>query len=71
VQLKPLLTFSHSFLSDTARIRNRTYIPSDNDVVLVRLRTMGVQEWRIRFEQGASALSSDDPKYMYETACGR
>ncbi|KAJ7795627.1 hypothetical protein B0H14DRAFT_3495766 [Mycena olivaceomarginata] len=48
-----------------------TYIPSDNNVVLVRLHTMGVQEWRIRFEQGASALSSDDLKYTYKIACGR
>ncbi|KAJ7894161.1 guanine nucleotide-binding protein alpha subunit [Mycena olivaceomarginata] len=42
------------FLSDTARITNRTYIPSDNDVVRARLRTLGVQEWRIVLEQGDS-----------------
>ncbi|KAF8144347.1 G-alpha-domain-containing protein [Mycena galopus ATCC 62051] len=41
------------FLSDTARITNRTYIPSDNDVVRARLRTLGVQEWRIVLEQNA------------------
>ncbi|KAJ7458957.1 G-protein alpha subunit [Mycena latifolia] len=38
------------FLSDTARIANRTYVPSDNDVVRARLRTLGVQEWRIMLE---------------------
>ncbi|KAF7359810.1 Guanine nucleotide-binding protein alpha-4 subunit [Mycena venus] len=41
------------FLSDTARITNRTYVPSDNDVVRARLRTLGVQEWRIRLEQSS------------------
>ncbi|KAJ7739355.1 G-protein alpha subunit [Mycena metata] len=39
------------FLSDTARIATRTYVPSDNDVVRARLRTLGVQEWRITLEQ--------------------
>ncbi|KAJ7086337.1 guanine nucleotide-binding protein alpha subunit [Mycena belliarum] len=38
------------FLSDTARITSRDYVPSDNDVVRARLRTLGVQEWRIRLE---------------------
>ncbi|KAJ6559858.1 guanine nucleotide binding protein, alpha subunit [Mycena capillaripes] len=42
------------FLSDTARITNRTYVPSDNDVVRARLRTLGVQEWRIKLEQSDS-----------------
>ncbi|KAF7351657.1 Guanine nucleotide-binding protein alpha-4 subunit [Mycena sanguinolenta] len=43
------------FLSDTARITSRTYIPSDNDVVRARLRTLGVQEWRITLEQSSDA----------------
>ncbi|KAJ7261050.1 G-protein alpha subunit [Mycena rebaudengoi] len=38
------------FLSDTARIATRNYVPSDNDVVRARLRTLGVQEWRIVLE---------------------
>ncbi|KAJ7613421.1 G-protein alpha subunit [Roridomyces roridus] len=42
------------FLSDTARITNRNYVPSDNDVVRARLRTMGVQEWRIMLENSDS-----------------
>ncbi|KAJ7805108.1 hypothetical protein B0H14DRAFT_3485392 [Mycena olivaceomarginata] len=33
VPLEALLTFSHSFLSNTACITNRMYIPSNNDVV--------------------------------------
>jgi hypothetical protein len=44
VPLKALLAFSRSFLSSTPRIANRTYIPSDNDVVRARLRTINVQE---------------------------
>jgi hypothetical protein len=44
VPLEALLTFLGSFLSNTACITNRMYIPSDNDVVHVRLRTMGVEE---------------------------
>ncbi|KAJ6615783.1 guanine nucleotide binding protein, alpha subunit [Mycena sp. CBHHK59/15] len=43
------------FLSDTARITNRAYVPSDSDVVRARLRTLGVQEWRIQLE-GSSSL---------------
>ncbi|KAJ7601881.1 guanine nucleotide-binding protein alpha subunit [Mycena polygramma] len=39
------------FLSETARISCRTYVPSDTDVVRARLRTVGVQEWRIELEQ--------------------
>ncbi|KAJ6472841.1 G-protein alpha subunit [Mycena vitilis] len=39
------------FLSDTARITSRSYVPSDNDVVRARLRTLGVQEWRIMLDQ--------------------
>jgi guanine nucleotide-binding protein subunit alpha len=43
-----------SFLSDTARIATRNYVPSDNDVVRARLRTLGVQEWRIVLEGESS-----------------
>ncbi|KAJ7605110.1 guanine nucleotide binding protein, alpha subunit [Mycena polygramma] len=42
------------FLSDTARITSRSYVPSDNDVVRARLRTLGVQEWRIMLDQSDS-----------------
>ncbi|KAJ6528245.1 G-protein alpha subunit [Mycena vulgaris] len=42
------------FLSDTARITRRTYVPSDSDVVRARLRTLGVQEWRIMLENSDS-----------------
>ncbi|KAI0945150.1 hypothetical protein AcV7_001765 [Taiwanofungus camphoratus] len=38
------------FLDDIARIATRTYLPSDDDVVRARLRTLGVQEYRLKFE---------------------
>ncbi|KAF7300041.1 Guanine nucleotide-binding protein alpha-4 subunit [Mycena kentingensis (nom. inval.)] len=52
------------FLPDTARITALGYVPSDNDVVRARLRTMGVQEWRVALETtGPGSLTnfiSDD-----------
>ncbi|KII91425.1 hypothetical protein PLICRDRAFT_507933 [Plicaturopsis crispa FD-325 SS-3] len=39
------------FLDDLKRIANADYEPSDDDVVRARLRTMGVVEHRLRFEQ--------------------
>ncbi|TFK34978.1 guanine nucleotide binding protein, alpha subunit [Crucibulum laeve] len=39
------------FLNDLDRIATRAYEPSDDDVVRARLRTLGVQEHRIHFEQ--------------------
>lgn len=41
-----------SFLGAVDRIATRTYDPSDDDVVRARLRTVGVQEHRLKFEQG-------------------
>jgi len=38
------------FLDDLDRIARRDYEPSDDDVVRARLRTVGVQEYRISFE---------------------
>jgi len=35
------------FLNDVERIASRTYEPSDDDVVRARLRTLGVQEYKI------------------------
>ncbi|KAJ7808639.1 G-protein alpha subunit-domain-containing protein [Mycena olivaceomarginata] len=46
------------FLSNTARVMNRRYIPSDNDIVHARLCAMGIQESRIHLEQGASAIKT-------------
>jgi hypothetical protein len=41
-----------SYLNSVSRIAGRGYEPSDEDIVRARLRTMGVQEHRLRFEQG-------------------
>ncbi|KAL6302560.1 G-protein alpha subunit [Sparassis latifolia] len=45
------------FLNDLDRIAARDYQPSDDDVVRARLRTLGVQEYNIRFETGPAAGS--------------
>jgi guanine nucleotide-binding protein subunit alpha len=39
------------FLNDVERIASRNYEPSDDDVVRARLRTLGVQEYKIEFSQ--------------------
>jgi len=39
------------FLDDLSRIATRSYILSDDDVVRARLRTVGVQEYRIYMEE--------------------
>lgn len=43
---------AYSFLNDVDRIAARDYEPSDNDIVRARLRTLGVQEYNIKFEIG-------------------
>ncbi|KAF9473675.1 G-alpha-domain-containing protein [Pholiota conissans] len=49
------------FLDDLERIARLDYIPSDADVVRARLRTLGVQEYRIHFDGqvGHGAISND------------
>lgn len=44
-----ILVVLSSFLNDVERIASRSYEPSDDDVVRARLRTLGVQEYRIEF----------------------
>lgn len=39
--------FISSFLNDLERVASRNYEPSDGDVVRARLRTLGVQEYKI------------------------
>ncbi|KAG6827948.1 hypothetical protein H0H92_009856 [Tricholoma furcatifolium] len=46
------------FLNDLERIASRDYVVSDNDIVRARLRTVGIQEHRLRFTHGPF----DDPK---------
>jgi hypothetical protein len=45
-----------SFLNDLDRIATRIYEPSDDDVVRARLRTLGVQEHRIQFDNGGNSF---------------
>ncbi|KAG6917482.1 hypothetical protein DXG01_002345 [Tephrocybe rancida] len=46
------------FLNDLERIATRHYEPTDDDVVRSRLRTLGIQEYKIEFEQGSNFLGS-------------
>ena len=49
-----------SYLKDIDRIARPDYIPSDDDVVRARLRTVGVQEHRVVLETGESRLKKVD-----------
>jgi hypothetical protein len=42
----------HSFLSQLGRIASRSYEPSDDDVIRARLRTLGVQEHKLKIDGG-------------------
>ncbi|GLB39783.1 putative G protein alpha subunit [Lyophyllum shimeji] len=46
------------FLNDLERIASRDYVVSDNDIVRARLRTVGIQEHRLKFKHGPF----DNPK---------
>ncbi|RDB19716.1 Guanine nucleotide-binding protein alpha-1 subunit [Hypsizygus marmoreus] len=46
------------FLNDLDRIASRDYVVSDNDIVRARLRTVGIQEHRLKFTHGPF----DNPK---------
>lgn len=39
-------------MTDSERIANRDYQPTDDDVIRARLRTLGVQEYRFIFDHG-------------------
>lgn len=39
-------------MNDLERIASRDYVVSDNDIVRARLRTVGIQEHRLRFKHG-------------------
>ena len=43
-------------MDDVDRIATRTYEPSDDDVVRARLRTVGVQEYTLKFENVGACL---------------
>ncbi|KAI0830330.1 G-alpha-domain-containing protein [Trametes gibbosa] len=56
------------FLNDIDRIAVRDYEPTDSDVVRARLRTLGVQEHRIKFTKGPAAGSE---WYIYDVGGSR
>lgn len=47
-----------SFLDDLERIATKHYEPSDDDILRARLRTLGIQEYKIDFDQSTSLISS-------------
>ncbi|EEB87578.1 hypothetical protein MPER_15027 [Moniliophthora perniciosa FA553] len=47
------------FLDDIERIATLNYEPSDDDIVRARLRTIGVQEYRISFGNPSRGLARD------------
>jgi hypothetical protein len=51
-QFLSLLDYRCSFLNDLERIATREYSVSDNDIVRARLRTVGIQEHRLKFQNG-------------------
>ena len=40
-----------SFLDHSLRVGSRNYEPTDDDVLHARLRTVGVQEYRLPFDR--------------------
>ncbi|EED84357.1 candidate G-protein alpha subunit, partial [Postia placenta Mad-698-R] len=59
------------FLNDVARIAARGYEPSDEDVVRARLRTMGVQEYRFRFERAIPGPDAGRDWLLYDVGGAR
>ncbi|KIK50115.1 hypothetical protein GYMLUDRAFT_51375 [Collybiopsis luxurians FD-317 M1] len=49
------------FLNDIDRIASTSYIPSDDDVVRSRLRTLGVQEYRINVVDQSNTFNKNGP----------
>ncbi|KAG5352786.1 hypothetical protein C0989_000448 [Termitomyces sp. Mn162] len=47
-----------SFLDDLDRIATKHYEPTDDDIVRARLRTLGIQEYKIEFEQNNSLMDN-------------
>lgn len=42
----------YSFINDIERIAVNNYMPTDDDVIRARLRTLGIQEYRLIFDHG-------------------
>ncbi|KAH9924236.1 G-alpha-domain-containing protein [Amylocystis lapponica] len=59
------------FLNDVERIAARSYEPSDDDVVRARLRTLGVQEYRIKFETASAGPTQGSEWLLYDVGGSR
>lgn len=65
-----MLTRYFSFLNDLERIASRDYVVSDNDIVRARLRTVGIQEHRLKFANGPyDSQKSTSPAILYNDIC--
>ena len=62
-----------SFLDDLTRIVQRAYIPTDNDVVRSRLRTVGVKEYRMNVagSQGTVGVNQGKDWLIYDVGGSR
>ena len=58
-----------SFLPDLDRIATREYEPTDDDILRARLRTVGVQEYRVRMGSGSSCNSTYDFAIAFVLTC--
>lgn len=50
-----------SFLDGIERIASRDYSPTDDDVIRARLRTVGVQEYKLDLDEKCASCKSFDP----------
>ncbi len=51
--MKSKLTLPRSFLDDIDRVTSLRFLPSDDDVLKARLKTVGVSEYKFEIELGA------------------
>ncbi|KIM75863.1 hypothetical protein PILCRDRAFT_826888 [Piloderma croceum F 1598] len=61
------------FLSQLGRIASRRYEPSDDDVIRARLRTLGVQEHKLKIEGGIAGATNEAGRdwYIYDVGGSR
>lgn len=61
------------FLSQLGRIASRRYEPSDDDVIRARLRTFGVQEYKLKIEGGIAGATNEAGRdwYIYDVGGSR
>lgn len=48
-----------SFLDEVTRIAQAEYVPTDDDILRARLRTLGAQEYRLKFDGGELGFQFD------------